>query len=111
MLNGRWLKQINLRVRGSRIKQVLKCIISSFAYGQHSPSESPQMELPIKRSDLGLIEEYRDYILHKSVLVEYTERSSMRQPRDSLGEFRNTVGELEHCVELCRESSLRARDF
>ena len=69
------------------------------------------MELPIERSDLGLIEEDWNYILHESVLIEYTERSSVRQPRDSLGKFRNTVGELEHCVELCRESSLRARDF
>ena len=65
------------------------------------------MELPIERSDLGLIEEDRDYIFHESVLVEYTERPSMRQPRDSLGEFRNTVGKLEHCIELNWEFSLK----
>ena len=56
--------------------------------------ESPHMQLPIERSYLCLIEEHWNNILHEQVLVEYLKRSSMWQPRDGLGKFRNIIGEL-----------------
>ena len=68
--------------------------------------EPPQMQLSIKRSDLCLIEEHRDDLLHECVLIEYLERSSVWQPRDCPGKYWNVVSELEHSIELDRELGL-----
>mmetsp|Transcript_10132 Transcript_10132/g.16705 ORF Transcript_10132/g.16705 Transcript_10132/m.16705 type:complete len:103 (+) Transcript_10132:652-960(+) len=35
----------------------------------NSPTESPQVQLPTERSDLCLVEEQRNYLLHKCVLI------------------------------------------
>lgn len=56
--------------------------------------KSPQMQLPIERSDLCLIEEHRNDLLHEFGLIEYPERSSMWQPRDGLCKLGNIVREL-----------------
>eukprot|EP00984_Skeletonema_dohrnii_P038288 scaffold41347_cov228-Skeletonema_dohrnii-CCMP3373.AAC.1 len=64
------------------------------------------MQLSIERSDLCLIEEHRDDLLHECVLIEYLERSSVRQPRDCPGKYWNVVSEPEHSIELDRELGL-----
>ena len=53
--------------------------------------ESPQMQLPIERSDFCLIEEHWNNLLHEFVLVEYLKRTSMWQPRDCLGKLGNVI--------------------
>ena len=64
------------------------------------------MQLSIERSDLCLIEEHRDDLLHECVLIEYLERSTVRQPRDCPGKYWNVISELEHSIELDRELGL-----
>ena len=64
------------------------------------------MQLSIERSDLCLIKEHRNYLLHECVLIEYPERSSVWQPRDCLGKFGNSICELEHSIELDRKFGL-----
>jgi hypothetical protein len=62
----------------------------------YSPTESPQIQLSIERSNLSLIEEHGNNLIHKFVLIEYPERSSVRQPRDCKGKLENIVREFEH---------------
>jgi len=81
-----------------------RCGVCCRAY---SPTESPQMQLPIERSNLSLIEKHGNNLIHKFVLIQYPERSSMRQPRDCLGKLEIIVREFEDSVELNREFRLR----
>ncbi len=64
------------------------------------------MQLSIERSNLSLIEEHGNNLIHKFVLIEYPERSSVRQPRDCKGKLENIVREFEHSIELDREFRL-----
>lgn len=65
------------------------------------------MQLPIERSNLRLIEEDWNYLLHEQIPIDYPECPTVRQPRDCLRKFGNIICELEHCVELDREFRLR----
>ena len=66
----------------------------------HSPTKSPQMQLSIERSNLCLIEEQGDNLLHKFDLIEYLERSSVWQPPDCLGKLKKILREFEHSIDL-----------
>ena len=58
------------------------------------------MQLPLERSNLGLIEEHRHNLLHELSLIVYPERSAVRQPRNCLCEVEEVVGKFEHCVDF-----------
>ena len=72
----------------------------------YSPTESPKMQLSIERSNLCLIEEHWNNLLHKFGLIEYFERSSVWQPRDCLRKLEKFVCKFEHGIELDREFRL-----
>lgn len=61
------------------------------------------MELPVEGSDLCLIEEHGDNIIHELVLIMYLERSSVRKPSYCLPELGNAICEFEHCIDLDRK--------
>ena len=97
------LRLFYLQISERRRRKTKEC--ESIPYN-YSPTESPQMQLSVERSDLCLIKEHRNYLLHECVLIEYPERSSVWQPRDCLGKFGNSICELEHSIELDRELGL-----
>ena len=62
--------------------------------------KAPEMQLPLERSNLGLIEEHRHNLFHELSLIVYPEGSAMRKPRDCLCEVEKVIGQLEHGVDL-----------
>jgi hypothetical protein len=58
------------------------------------------MQLSIERSNLCLIEEQGDNLVHEFDLIEYLERSSMWQPPDCLGKLKKVLREFEHSIDL-----------
>jgi len=55
------------------------------------PTKSPHVQLSVERSNLCLIEEKGDNILHELVLIMYPERSSVWKPRNCLCKLENVI--------------------
>ncbi len=70
------------------------------------PTKSPQMQLPVERSNMCLVEEQGDNLLHKLDLVVYPECSPVRKPRYCLCKLEDVISEFKHCVDLDREFRL-----
>ena len=64
------------------------------------------MQLSVERSNLCLIEEHGDNLLHELDLVVDPECTSVWKPRYCLCELENVIREFEHCIDLDREFSL-----